>query len=283
MFIERFGKVFRGSLSKDFKGKNPELKAVKYYQKYYNENQKFPLFCQVLIETRTDCNRKCSFCPQAFQQRPFKEMEWEVFESIIQNLVKIGFSGRIAFDMTNEPLLDKRIVDMVTYARKASPRFFLDITTNGNLLTLELADRLFAAGLDNMDINDYRSDRTMKAYKLSKNLEIVSKAYANSPKLTFNYRKTDEILTSRGGNVAKAVENKHIHSFCNYPFRKLNISPYGDVILCCMDYMYEVKLGNVMEKDLEEIWYSQEFDEYRFMLLKRKREKICAKCDEYQY
>jgi len=286
MFIEQLGKVFRGSLAGGSKGKKAELKAVKYYKKHYKKYNKFPLFTQVLLETRNDCNRKCSFCPQAFQQRPFKEMKWEVFERIIQNLVNIEFSGRIAFNITNEPLLDKRMVEMITYARKVSPRFFLDITTNGHLLDIELADTFFAAGLDNLNINDYRSDREMKKhrYKLSGKLETVSRAYASNPKLVFSYRRTNEILTNWAGVVEKHTKNTHLNSFCNYPFRKIAVSPDGDVVLCCMDYRYEVKFGNVMEKPLEEIWYAQGLDEYRFMLLERKREKmLCAKCDGYQY
>ncbi len=283
MFIERLGRVFRGSLPEGTKEKTSELKAVKYYQDYYETHQKFPLFCQVLIETRTDCNRRCSFCPQAFTQRPFKEMGWEVYERIIHELARLEFSGRIGLTMTNEPLLDKRLVDMVRYARKSSPRFFLDVTTNGNLLTIEIADVLFAAGLDDLNINDYRTDRDNQRFKLSKNLEVLSEAYANNPKVNVSYRRTDEILSTRGGNVEKNALNKHLHAFCNYPFRKLAISPYGDVVLCCMDYLYEVTFGNVMEQKLEDIWHSKELDEYRFMLLQKTRERICAQCDEYQY
>jgi radical SAM protein with 4Fe4S-binding SPASM domain len=283
MFIERLGKVFRQSSHKETNENEPELKAIKYYQSYYHTHHKFPLFTQVLLETRTDCNRRCAFCPQAFQQRPFQEMPWEVFERIIHNVVELEFSGRLGFAMTNEPLLDSRLVEMVAYARKASPRFFLDVTTNGNPLTLELADALFAAGLDNLNINDYRSDRETERYKLSQNIEAVSQAYATNPKLEYNYRRTDEILSTRGGHVDKQTENRRLHAFCNYPFRKLAIAPSGDVVLCCMDYLYEVRFGNVTETSLEEIWHSQALNEYRVMLLNRKREGICAKCDEYQY
>lgn len=284
MFIEQFGKVFKSSSPKNDKDNaNPELAAVDYYQRYYREHEKFPLFSQVLIETRTDCNRKCAFCPQAFTQRPFKEMTWDVFQEIIQQLARLEFSGRITFGVTNEPLLDERMGEMLVYARKMSPRFFLDMTTNGNLLTLDSTDRLFAAGLDNMNVNDYRPDREEHPEKLSRNLEPVNNAYALNPKISFSYRSTREVLSSRGGHVDKKTENVHLYSFCNYPLRKLVLSPHGDVVLCCMDYDYNVKFGNVSESSLEDIWFSEALNDYRWMLLKRKREKICAKCDAYQY
>ena len=39
---------------------------IDYLKKYYHDNGKFPMFKQVLIETRTDCNNHCPFCPHAF-------------------------------------------------------------------------------------------------------------------------------------------------------------------------------------------------------------------------
>ena len=123
------------------------------------ENGVFPDLTQVLIETQTDCNRSCSFCPQSESIRPYKQIEWSVYTNIIDQLGKGGFSGRIALFMTNEPLLDKELINRIIYAKNVSPKFFIDINTNGNLLDLKLIDQLFDAGLDNLSIDDYRSDR----------------------------------------------------------------------------------------------------------------------------
>lgn len=283
MFLEKLGSVFRSNENCSLNINNNDLKAIEYYKNYFSVNNKFPIFSQILIETRTDCNRKCSFCPQAFKQRDLKEMDWAVFEEIINNLVEIGFSGRIAFFITNEPLIDNRLLDMISYAKKASGRFFLDINTNGNLLTLNLLDKLFSAGLDNINIEDYRADREQFPHKLSQNIERIFNAYIHNPKITYHYRSAKEVLSNRAGHVEKRIKSIHINSFCTFPFRKLAISPYGDVVICCMDYLYEVKFGNVMDKSLEEIWHSQALNEYRFMLLKGERKYYCKECDEYEY
>src|SRR5665647_1097884 len=129
-----------------------------YLFQYYQSEGVFPLFSQVLIETRTDCNNKCSFCPQTHFKRPFKEMNWECFIRIIESLKEIEFSGRIALLLSNEPLLDTRLISMIQYVKSQSTRFFVDITTNGKLLNINLLDSLMNAGLDNININDYRSD-----------------------------------------------------------------------------------------------------------------------------
>lgn len=97
-------------------------------------------------------------------------MNWDTFKLIIDNLVKIGFSGRVALMVSNEPLLEERLIDMIDYVKNKTPRLFLDITTNGKLLTLEWVDRLFSHGLDNLNINDYRGDRALHPEKISSNL-----------------------------------------------------------------------------------------------------------------
>lgn len=59
---------------------------IKYLKEYYESKGRFPLFSQVLIETRTDCNNRCPFCPHSFNKKELKIMEWEVFCRIIDNL-----------------------------------------------------------------------------------------------------------------------------------------------------------------------------------------------------
>lgn len=82
------------------------------------------MFTQVLLETRTDCNRKCKFCPQAHFSRPFRSMDWNVFTKVIDDLAEMEFSGRVALYMTNEPLIEPRLMEMIKYARIKSARFF---------------------------------------------------------------------------------------------------------------------------------------------------------------
>lgn len=94
-------------------------------KEYYAEHGCFPMFRQVLIETRTDCNSHCKFCPHAFCQKPLGLMAWECYKRVIDQLVEINYNGRIALMLSNEPLLEERLEDMIVYARKRSPRFFL--------------------------------------------------------------------------------------------------------------------------------------------------------------
>ena len=243
---------------------------IKYLLDFYNREGHFPVFQQVLIETRTDCNNHCPFCPHQFNEKKLGVMTWECYTRIIDNLVLLGYNGRVALMVSNEPLLDDRLPDLIKYAKSKSPRLFLDITTNGRLLTLEMVDMLFSIGLDNININDYRGDRDKAPNGLSKNLQPIYDAYFNNPKITFQRRRLDEKWPNYGGNIPQEFDSKD-YGFCNFPFRKLNIAYNGDVILCCDDFMYGTSFGNINDKSLIDCWNDERYNEYRFALLKNNR------------
>ena len=250
-------------------------------KEYYDRHGCFPIFRQVLIETRTDCNNHCPFCPHAFNTKELGIMEWETYCHIINELCRIKYNGRIALMLSNEPLLENRLVEMIKYAKAQSPRFFLDITTNGRLLDVELVDKLFSVGMDNININDYRGDRDKYPNKLSDNLIGVYNAYNNNPKVTFQYRSLKENLPNYGGNIPQNNDGVN-YGFCNFPFRKLTISYKGDVLLCCNDFMYKTCFGNILSKNIEDCWYDERYNEIRFALLKNIRIDMCAECNDYQ-
>lgn len=254
---------------------------IVFLKKFYAEHNCFPVFQQVLIETRTDCNNHCSFCPHAFNKKPLEIMKWDCYTTIINQLCEMEYNGRVALMLSNEPLLDDRLEDMITYAKSQSQRLFLDITTNGKLLTVELIDKLFQLGLDNININDYRGDRDKFPYKLSPYLEPIYVAYGNNPKVNFNRRKLDEKLPNYAGNIPQTF-NKERFGFCNYPFRKLTIAYNGDVLLCCDDFMYETKFGNVMADKLIDCWNNPQLNTIRLSLLDNYRMGLCERCNDFQ-
>ncbi|MBL7764624.1 MAG: SPASM domain-containing protein [Chitinophagaceae bacterium] len=278
MYVEKNGIAQR----KMHQGKNESFHSdIDYLKKYFVANGNYPMFTQVLLETRTDCNRKCKFCPQAHFSRPLRSMDWNVFTKVIDDLAEMEFSGRVALYMTNEPLIEPRLIEMIKYARIKSARFFIDITTNGKNLSSKLLDELFLQGLDNININDYRSDRKSSPDKISKSLEKTIRDFKSNPKVTYNKRSTVEVLSNYAG-IIKDNNRELLSKFCNYPFRKLAISAEGNIILCCNDYIYKTNFGNVLSGNLSNIWNSEALNNYRNNLLNETREGICIGCDEYQ-
>lgn len=251
-----------------------------FLREYFSTHQHFPLFQQVLIETRTDCNNHCPFCPHHFNNKQLGVMTWECYKHIIDDLVAMGYNGRVALMVSNEPLLESRLCEMIKYAKQKSPRLFLDITTNGRLLTLQMVDKLFAIGLDNININDYRGDRDIYPDRLSANLLEIANAYSNNPKITIQKRRLDESWPNYGGNIPQLLDESY--GFCNFPFRKLVISYDGNVVVCCDDFMNQTSFGNVMDCTLIECWNNEDFNKYRHALLKDNRIGLCAKCNDGQ-
>ena len=254
---------------------------IEFLKNYYETKGRFPLFQQVLIETRTDCNNHCPFCPHAFKNKPLGIMEWNCFTTIINQLCEIDYNGRVALMLSNEPLLDDRLEDMIRYAKSKSQRLFLDITTNGRLLTIETVDNLFRLGLDNININDYRGDRDIHPDKWSDYIDPVYHAYDNNPKINFVHRRMDEVLPNYAGNIPQDF-NKDEFGFCNYPFRKLTIAYNGNILLCCDDFMYDTCFGNVMNQNLIDCWNNKELNKIRHALLENTRIGICERCNDFQ-
>lgn len=254
---------------------------IDFLKKFYSEHKCFPVFQQVLIETRTDCNNHCPFCPHAFNKKPLGIMEWSCFTTIIDQLCEMNYNGRVALMLSNEPLLDDRLEDMIDYAKSKSQRLFLDITTNGRLLSVELVDKFFRLGLDNININDYRGDRDRYPERWSHYLESIHAAYGNNPKVSFKRRRLDEALPNYAGNIPQTF-NKEDFGFCNYPFRKLTIAYNGNVLLCCDDFMYDTYFGNVMNNKLIACWDNPKLNAIRLSLLSNKRIELCERCNDYQ-
>lgn len=272
MYIQKENKSIRRSHDIEY--------DIDFLRKYYSENRRFPLFNQVLIETRTDCNKKCSFCPQTHFQKPLGIMNINIFKSIVDKLTEIKFSGRLALYLSNEPLLEPRLLSMIKYARKKSSRFFIDITTNGVLLNETIIEQLFEVGLDNILINDYRSDRDLYPNRISKHLSSVFESFRYNPKLSYNFRSAKEIMSNYAGVINEPVIIDK--GFCNFPFRKLCFSYKGDVLLCCNDFSYKTNLGNIKDIDIIDIWNSEKYNVVRKELLNHKRISLCADCNQFQ-
>lgn len=238
------------------------------------------LWTRINLETVTDCNMRCQFCPQGAMQRPTGVMPVEVYTRVMDELARLDYRGSVVLHITNEPLLDERLPELIALARKTLPSAFIQFFSNGRLATTEILDRLFANGLDNIVINDYRRDRAKRPFGLAKNLAEIREKFAPG-KVRFQYRSLDEELTNRAGNVTKNHRSAlPLNRFCFHPFEKMFISVHGKVVLCDYDYHYEEEMGDVMTQPLDAIWFSPKYDEVRAMLFGFRRDRfICNRCD----
>ncbi|MCX6759124.1 MAG: SPASM domain-containing protein [Candidatus Nealsonbacteria bacterium] len=227
------------------------------------------LFSSVEIETCSICNRKCPFCPVAYDNSQKVIMSDEIFNKIITELKELNFKGEIAFAGYGEPLLDKRLEEFVKRIKKELGSS-VEIVTNGDFLTYERFKQLISAGADTFRLSQHDKEPSEQIKEFFSNVQKNELKYiifqtATEGSITF---------TNRGGSV----KMKTLHPFYCAPMH-LIIRADGSVPLCCNDYYEEVKLGNVTKQRIIDIWNKPFYREIRNEIKRGIFNlEICKKC-----
>ncbi|MFH1972236.1 MAG: radical SAM protein [archaeon] len=224
-------------------------KIKPFLGRIFFKHHKFDSFSIVEIETTTVCNRRCSYCPNAIYDRGLienkKEMDIELFKKIINELAEINYKGAIHPHFYGEPLLDKRLPELIRYAKEKLPKVELVIFTNGDLINIEKYNELVKAGTNRFMIAQHSKDELENVNELIE----YKKIHEDGVKVVYNKLKT---YFNRGDLIK--VEEKIKNDYCLFPSTNITIDYDGNVILCCNDYLSKVKYGNVKSEKLMDIW-----------------------------
>jgi len=217
-------------------------------------------------------------------------MSETLVDKIVKELADLDYSNRLSFYNNNEPFLDKRIFDFISLARRALPKAYLELKTNGINLTLDSILDIFNSGLDMLYINDY-SDKNVHR----KNIEDIRQALSSirrfginggnsqSPRIAIELRDIGEVLGSRAGKSPNKKEsvNPYKSKICLRPCEMMAIDPNGDVSVCSEDYDCSIKMGNITQTTLHQVWSSEGWTAIRNRLLNGERSctTSCSKCD----
>ena len=130
----------------------------------------FPI--TLMVEPTNICNLKCPLCPTGagLIKRAKGFMKFNDFKKIINEMSNYVIHLR----MWNwgEPLLNKDIFDMISYAKKK--KIFVNLSTNSNFLTKEMANKLINSGLDELIISlDGASEETYNQYRKNGNFKEI--------------------------------------------------------------------------------------------------------------
>jgi len=261
-------------------------KKIHEYIGYFYKASEMPIPVCINIETINRCNNYCAFCPASIgnETRPFKQMSDILFKKIISDLMswgKGGYSGYISLFVTNEPFMDKRIVEYYKYVKEHLPNCKLFLSTNGKLLTLEKWISILPY-IDIAIINDYKNN-----LEVSNNIAEISrymKDNNNSVDFTVQIRYINEILTSRGGSAPNKKYHVKTKEPCFFPFTDMVIFPDGKCGLCNCDGLERTNMGDCNKMSLQEIWQSSQYKETRSLNAKgRNNYEFCKNCDFTYY
>lgn len=115
----------------------------------------------LFIDPSSVCNFRCKFCPCGGANKEFwspekrtSVMPYELYRKIVDDLA--GFPQplkTLRLYKEGEPLVNKRLPDMIHYARKRGVAKLIDFTTNGYLFEHDTALAITDAGVDRINIS----------------------------------------------------------------------------------------------------------------------------------
>lgn len=271
----------------------------------------------VQIELCQGCNLGCAFCgihAIGYQkmQRGVDLMSIETAQSLADQMVAAGWSPRIEFAMHGEPTLHPQIADIVRVFRKALPRTYIMITSNGGGLlkdTRNAIRALFDAGLNTLALDNYQNVNIVPKLVqklINESIEQFQATYETSfapswpwddvqmlpypdspaanPHSRHNFKLISivrDISVAVGGTHASL--NNHAGSAlplndnaagkrCAKPFRELSVRWDGNIALCCNDWPGVYRCGNVVTDGLLKVWNGPAMEAARTLLYAGRRE-----------
>lgn len=267
---------------------------------------------QVSIETATICNAHCDFCPHHTLERKGHIMDMQLIEKIVDELIIIPqpHCPEIALNGVNEPLADKRIINILNVLTSRIPWASIYIVTNGSLLTGDLIDTLTRYNLSRLCISlnfqrpaDYEKHMGLSWGKISANLDALHGAIQTKrfPKIAHLSRvidgsKDDTAFTEwvrstyphfqpwlkRPGDwLGTVVVPNHKHESTTpkcpqWPY--LHIASTGAVMHCCMDAHARYPWGNIQNMGLLDIYNQPAWARLRHEDITRLDVTPCKSC-----
>lgn len=234
------------------------------------------MFNNIEIEINSECNRKCSYCPNYKHERMEQgEMKESLFRKIIEQLKDIGYRDRITYHFYGEPLLCKNLDKYIRITTEKLPDAYPVLFSNGDFLSNDRLKKLEDCGVKYFVITQHEG--------LKHEFEQVYNNLADSMRDKVFYRKYEEInYNNRGGliDVCKG-ETDMLFNPCTLPSTMVQITLKGNILPCCNDFEQRNVMGNISKHSLMKIWESCKFKEFRKNLFEGRRNLYlpCKNCD----
>jgi len=257
--------------------------------------------------------------PQVADLLPRGRMTTATFEKIARECAGRGVE-RFILCLDNEPLMDQTLAEKYAILKKYCPETVRNLTTNASLLTADKVEALIGGELVNevfLSVNGnsketYEKIMQLPFEKVMKNLDGFCTWLREHPEIKKKLRvrintvKTRAVapeipaMTARWeaegfemhvidmDNRGDQLELKEVvlaeemkpNTTCRRPFHTMVLTWEGQAVICCVDYMREVKLGNIHEQSVYEIWNGPWATQLRkeYLAAEFGHLPTCAKC-----
>ena len=253
------------------------------------------------LEVSGVCNIRCPMCSYPEMKRKKGFMSWELFQKIVDDVVRNGHTIA-SLHFFGEPLMWPHLVKGIALLSRNG--IYPRISTNGMLLSKELAVQLEAAGLkeimvtiDTLIPEAYSIIRKGGDFEKVKN--NIHEALIAAPKLTVSAQfmptkhnkdetqadfdkefgshknfKVEEWFVIRMNNSENMSQDLD-HScdlvdkrLCSKMFDRVDVLWDGSTVLCCLDYEGQLVTGNLNDNTISYSWMGQKAMELRAKILR---------------
>jgi radical SAM protein with 4Fe4S-binding SPASM domain len=255
-----------------------------------------PLFEDLCLESQSNCNRSCWFCPRTYDRSGkyldasgksvIGAMPTEKVLEVLDQARAMGFTGRVGFHHYSEPLLDPR---NLMFAREARRRGLVPwLHTNGDVLrSSEALCREVTDTYEHIVVGlyDYEDDAVLDAEKqfwhgrLRGARRLDFSAIGREGKRSGNSMAIPRALVPTDARMT-VPDLTFPNASCLRPLIRMIIRWDGEVCHCCEDTSGAFDLGNVYESTLEELWFSAAHRRIVHDLVdgQRHRYALCRNC-----
>lgn len=275
------------------------------------------------------CNFRCSYCLHSLSDDELNNMSFKRelmdYNVLVSAVDQIKFFPKklksLIFAGHGEPLIHKRIADMVYYAKKRDVAEKIEIVTNGYLLNKNMCDDLISAGLDRLrvSIQGVSEESYKKVTNQSINLkDLIEKltyffehktnteVYVKIIDMALSSKEEEQVFYQMFGDVCDKIAIEYVIPFangvdysniktdyerckqghksmhtkiCAMPFYMIVIEPDGSILPCCST-QFPLKLGNVKDNSIKDIWNGQKMRDFQVVQLQGKSGlySACKKC-----
>lgn len=292
----------------------------KYRQEWYNNPKNnllndFPIHLD--IEATSACNFLCTMCPRTemMEKKTFWKVEnfdMKSYENIITTGVPLGLKS-VKFQYLGEPLVNKHLVKMIKFAKKAGVEDVM-FNTNASLLDEKKSREIILSGVDKIFFSfdsPYREEfnkiRVKGDYDLVlkniKNFMKVKKELKSDTPITRvqmvlmkdnqrGWEDFQKLFSNLVDTIAyidyldHGIQNKHKEKgvvkigsrkkkfCCPQLWQRMFVHPDGVVTPCCLDSSREMVMGNIKENSIKDIWKNELYQDMREKHMNGKIDEI---------
>jgi MoaA/NifB/PqqE/SkfB family radical SAM enzyme len=249
-----------------------------------------------------------------------QHMDFALYEKIMRDIKDMGRLKSLKLFGYGESMTHPELGRMIRLAKDLDVADRIEMTSNCSRLSEKMARELIEGPLDYLRVSIYALDQDkhqeftqtkVRIETIFENLvrlrkmrdemgatrpHIYVKMFETiSPEDEARFREkykdiADELHLEMWHNMSGVDgvdERLHIegpkrtpHKICPMPFYQSSVAANGDVTICCIDWSWSSKVGNLKDQSLKEIWYGPALNEVRRRMLEGQRSTIksCVNC-----